>query len=70
VLGLRKVTQDAPDQPTSLVSFRIEGEYGLLDGSKISPDGATVAAFLSSEVSYGDLMVSGLDGPQDLPLSG
>ena len=52
------------------MSFRIQGEYGLLDGRKISSDGVGVAAFLSSEVGYGDPMVSGLNGPQNTPLSG
>ena len=46
------------------VFLGIEGETGVLDGSKISPDGAVMAALWSSELGHSDPMVSGLNGPQ------
>ncbi len=52
------------------IFFRIEGEPCFLDGGKISPDGAGVAVFLLGELGHSGPMVSGLDGPQNAPLSG
>jgi len=52
------------------VLFGIEREPGVLDGGKISPDGAGVAVFLRGEFSYSGAMFSGLDGPQNAPLPG
>jgi hypothetical protein len=52
------------------VLFRIEKETYVLDGCKISPDGAGVAVFLSGELSYSGPLISGLNGPQNTPLSG
>ena len=42
----------------------------LLDGGKISPDGAGVAAFLLGELGHSGAVFLGLDGPQNSPLSG
>jgi hypothetical protein len=52
------------------VLFGIEREPCLLDSCEISPDGAGVAVFLLGKLGYSGPMVSGLNSPQNAPLSG
>ena len=51
------------------VFFGIEGKACFLDGGKISPDRAGVAVFLLGELGYSGPLFSGLNGPQNSPLS-